>query len=77
MLLCVSGLAMWWRRRPSGQLGAPLYQPDFRLTAGVAVIAVVLGIVFPMGGIAIIAFAVIDFLLPKRWKEAGARTATT
>jgi uncharacterized iron-regulated membrane protein len=77
VLLCVSGLVMWWKRRPSGKVGVPLYHPDFRLTVGVAVIAVVLGIVFPMGGIAIVAFAVIDFLLPRRWKQASGRTATT
>jgi len=75
ILLCVSGIAMWWKRRPAGSFGAPLYQPNFRLTIGVAAIAIVLGIVFPLGGMAIVAFAVIDVLLPKRWKEAGHRGA--
>jgi uncharacterized iron-regulated membrane protein len=75
ILLCVSGAVMWWKRRPAGSLAAPLYHPNFRLTAGVALIAVVLGVVFPMGGLAIIVFAVIDLILPKRLKQAGARSA--
>ncbi len=75
ILLCVSGAVMWWKRRPAGSLGAPLYHPNFRLTAGVVLIAVVLGAVFPMGGLALIVFAVIDLILPKRLKQAGARPA--
>jgi hypothetical protein len=29
---------------------------------------------FPLGGIAIVAFAIIDFLLPKRFKEVGSQS---
>ena len=73
--LCVSGIAMWWKRRPAGSFGAPRYPADFRLTAGVVVIAIVLGALFPLGGIAILVFAVIDALLPRRFKEIGYRSA--
>ena len=72
LVLCVSGVIMWWKRRPSGTLAAPLYPRQYKLTAGIATIAAVLGVAFPLGGLAIIAFAIIDFLLPKRLKEAGA-----
>jgi uncharacterized iron-regulated membrane protein len=41
------------------------------LTLGVAAIAIALGVAFPMGGLAILIFAVIDFLLPRGLKEAG------
>lgn len=68
---CVSGVVMWWKRRPQGELAAPRYPRDYRLTVGVAVIAVLVGLAFPLGGLAIVAFAIIDFLLPKRLKEAG------
>jgi uncharacterized iron-regulated membrane protein len=71
LLLCVSGFVMWWKRRPAGSLAAPLYPRDYKLTAGVAAIAVVLGAAFPLGGLAIAAFAIIDFFLPKRLKQAG------
>jgi uncharacterized iron-regulated membrane protein len=70
IFLCVSGVVMWWKRRPQGQFAAPLYPREFKLTIGVAAIAVVLGIAFPLGGLAIACFAVIDYLLPKRPKQA-------
>ena len=69
--LCVTGAVMWWKRRPAGELGAPRYPRDYRLTLGVAVIAIIAGLAFPLGGLAIIVFAIIDFLLPTRIKEAG------
>ena len=65
---------MWWKRRPAGELGAPRYPRDYRLTLGVAVIAIIGGLAFPLGGLAIIVFAIIDFLLPRRIKEAGYQT---
>ncbi|MFN4144144.1 PepSY-associated TM helix domain-containing protein [Aestuariivirga sp.] len=68
---CVSGAVMWWKRRPAGRFAAPVYPREFRLTAGVCAIALVLGLAFPMGGAAILAFALIDALLPRRLKEAG------
>lgn len=69
--LCVTGVVMWWKRRPTGKLGAPRYPRDYRLTLGVAVIAIIAGLAFPLGGLAIIVFAVIDFFLPRRMKEVG------
>jgi uncharacterized iron-regulated membrane protein len=69
--LCGSGVVMWWKRRPTGALAAPLYPRDYKLTVGVAGIALALGAAFPMGGLAILVFAVIDFFLPKQLKEVG------
>lgn len=68
---CVSGVAMWWMRRPSGRLGAPAYPRNYRLGVGVAAIAIAVGLAFPLGGLALLALAIIDFLLPARLKEAG------
>jgi uncharacterized iron-regulated membrane protein len=70
--LCLSGVIMWWKRRPTGQLGAPKYPRDYMVPASVLVLAAVLAIAFPLGGLAIALFAVIDLLLPKRMKQAGA-----
>ena len=71
LFLCGSGIVMWWKRRPVGQLAAPLYPRDFRLTLGVGLIALILGVLFPLGGAVIVAFAIVDFFLPKRLKQAG------
>ncbi len=72
IFMSASGIVMWWKRRPSGQLGAPLYPRDYRVPVAIMVIALLVSAAFPLTGIAIIAFAIIDFLLPKRLKEVGA-----
>jgi uncharacterized iron-regulated membrane protein len=73
IFMCVSGVVMWWKRRPAGRLGAPLYPRDFRAPAAILAIAAAVCAAFPLTGIGVALFAVIDFLLPKRFKEAGAR----
>ncbi len=72
VFMCVSGLVMWWKRRPAGALGAPRYPSDYRIPRMVLGIAVAVSVVFPLTGLAIVAFAVIDVLLPKRLKQATA-----
>jgi len=71
IFMCVSGVVMWWKRRPAGRLGAPRYPRDYRIPRGILGIAVAVSIAFPLTGIAILAFAVIDFLLPARFKQAA------
>ncbi|GAA4134946.1 PepSY domain-containing protein [Aminobacter aganoensis] len=74
LFMCFSGVVMWWKRRPAGQLGAPLYPRDFRAPVAIMAIAVVVCLIFPLTGLGIALFALIDFLLPKRLKEAGAQS---
>jgi uncharacterized iron-regulated membrane protein len=31
--LCVTGVVMWWKRRPAGEVGAPRYPRDYRKPA--------------------------------------------
>jgi uncharacterized iron-regulated membrane protein len=73
VFLCVSGIVMWWKRRPAGRLGSPRYPRDYRVPAGVLGLGALLAIAFPMGGLAIAFFAIVDFLLPQRLKQAGAQ----
>lgn len=70
IFMCVSGVVMWWKRRPAGALGAPRYPTDYRIPRGILVIALAVALAFPLTGLAILAFAAIDFLLPKRVKQA-------
>jgi uncharacterized iron-regulated membrane protein len=69
---CISGVVMWWKRRPVGQLGSPKYPRDYKVPAGVLGLGAVLSVLFPLGGLAVVLFAIIDFFLPKRLKQAGA-----
>ncbi len=75
LVIALSGIVMWWKRKPAGRLGAPLYPRDYRAPGVIVAIALAVSIVFPLTGLAIIAFAIIDFLLPKRFKEAGFQPA--
>jgi uncharacterized iron-regulated membrane protein len=71
VFLSISGVVMWWKRRPTAQLAAPLYPRNYAIPKSVLGLGAVLSLAFPMGGAAVLAFAVLDFFLPKRLKEAG------
>ena len=71
ILMAVSGVIMWWRRRPRGKLAAPLYPRQYRAPCGVGVIALAVCLAFPLTGIVVIVFALVDLMLPRRLKEAG------
>jgi uncharacterized iron-regulated membrane protein len=73
IFMSVSGVVMWWKRRPAGTVGVPLYPRDYRVPLAIMVIGLVVALAFPLTGIAIAVLALIDFLLPKRLKEAGYR----
>lgn len=75
MFMGVSGIAMWWKRRPAGTLGAPLYPKNYRVPATILVIALAVVVIFPLTGMAVVVFAIIDLLLPKRFKEIGLQHA--
>jgi uncharacterized iron-regulated membrane protein len=73
IVMSVSGVVMWWKRRPAGTIGTPLYPKDYRVPKTVLGIAAAVSILFPLTGLSIVSFAIIDFLLPRRFKEAGYR----
>jgi uncharacterized iron-regulated membrane protein len=72
IFMSLSGVVMWWKRRPEGSLGAPLYPADYRIPRGVLVIGALVAAAFPLTGLSILLFALIDFLLPERLKQMNA-----
>lgn len=70
VFLNASGIVLWWMRRPSGTLGSPLYLPGLNVPKTTVAIGLAVCILFPLTGAAVIIFAMVDFLLPKRMKEA-------
>lgn len=70
--MAVTGTVMWWKRRPAGTLGAPARErgaPPMRgWIAGLAL----LGIVFPLMGLTIVAVWLIDRLLFRRAASTAA-----
>lgn len=64
ILMAVSALVMWWKRRPAGGLGAPRPPADWRAPRAILVFAVVAGIVFPLVGLSLLVMLAIDLALP-------------
>jgi uncharacterized iron-regulated membrane protein len=69
--LAISGIVMWWRRRPGGSLGAPPSPSDARLRV-VAALTLVLALLLPMLALSLVAILAIDRLLLPLW-PAGQR----
>jgi uncharacterized iron-regulated membrane protein len=65
ILMCISAVVMWWKRRPKGSLGAPRYPSDYHVARGAIAILVMMGILFPLVGLSIIIALAVDLLLPK------------
>jgi uncharacterized iron-regulated membrane protein len=64
--LSLSGLVMWWKRRPEGVLGAPTPIRRVPFSAGLIAILVVLGLYFPfLGGSMILVALAERFILRK------------
>lgn len=62
LLLCVSGIVMWWRRRPGGSLGIPAPRvAAFRISWPLGIAIVSLGVLLPLFGASVLILC----LLPK------------
>ncbi|AOJ27701.1 PepSY-associated TM helix domain-containing protein [Burkholderia seminalis] len=70
--LAVTGTVMWWKRRPAGKLGAPSRERGTPPMRGWIAGLVLLGIVFPLMGITIVAVWLVDRLLFGRATRAAA-----
>ncbi len=70
MLLAVSGVVMWWQRRPGGSLGAPPRPSDakLRVVAGITLIAAAL---LPMLAVSLLVLFAVDRLLLPIWPAAA------
>jgi uncharacterized iron-regulated membrane protein len=64
--LSISGLIMWWRRKPAEALGAPVSHGRVRFSVGLIALMVALGIYFPFLGGSMILVAVIEHFVLKR-----------
>nr|WP_235855994.1 PepSY domain-containing protein [Mesobaculum littorinae] len=65
---CVTGIAMWWKRRPSGagRLAAPPMPRDMPLWKGAVLAALALAMAFPMAGIALLVVVALDMVVLAR-----------
>jgi uncharacterized iron-regulated membrane protein len=66
VLLSLSGLVMWRKRKPEGVLGAPVPVRQVRFSAGLVTLMVALGIYFPFLGLSMILVGLAErFVLPR------------
>lgn len=73
MTLCVSGIVMWWRRRPGGGLGLPAAPvPDFQIRAPLGIAIVALAVLLPTLGASLLALLVTGYVA-RRARPAEAR----
>ena len=68
ILLPISGLIMWWKRRPEnvGRLAAPPRPVDMPLWKGAAVLMAVVGAAFPLAGATLLGVLALDWLIIRR-----------
>ncbi len=66
VLLSVSGLVLWIRRRDSGELGAPRPGIDPRFSTGLLAIILALGLYLPLFGLSLIAVLTVEQLVFRR-----------
>jgi uncharacterized iron-regulated membrane protein len=65
ILMSVSGIVMWWLRRPAGagRLVAPPRQADLGLWKTASLLVVAVGIAFPLAGLTLLAAVLVDALV--------------
>jgi uncharacterized iron-regulated membrane protein len=61
ILLVITGITMWWKRRPAGKLAAPPKVPQARLK-GAMVLMGLAGLAMPLFGASLVAVAALDGL---------------
>jgi uncharacterized iron-regulated membrane protein len=76
MTSIVTGFLMWWKRRPKGGTGLPgpasgatRAQTPRRVLIAVGVLAVVLGVLYPVFGVSLLVVFVVEAVLAARRKE--------
>lgn len=63
VLLAVSAVVMWWKRRPRGKIGEPPLPASKRAAGIILAIIVVAGIIFPLVGASVLLALVVDWLV--------------
>ena len=66
VLMSISSIVLWWRRRPEKVLGAPLQEPQQKLTPLLVGVIVAFGIYLPILGLSIIAVRLAELLVLRR-----------
>jgi uncharacterized iron-regulated membrane protein len=66
LILAISGMVMWWQRRPAKRLGAPPMPENFPLWKTAVAVILVMSILFPLVGISLVFVLLFDYLVLQR-----------
>ena len=72
VLLCVSALVMWWKRRPQGSLGVPPLPAEKATLRVVVALLAIGGLIFPLVGLSLIVMVMIDAVLTRNIQPMSA-----
>ena len=70
VMLCVSGVVMWWKRRPLGGIGVPPLPKERRTVATVLALLCVGGVLFPLVGASLLVVGVLDLIASGGWRPS-------
>ncbi len=63
VLLTISSVTMWWKRKPKGRVGVPPLRRDDGAARAAAVCLLIGGVIFPLLGITVLAAIIIEWLI--------------
>jgi len=67
LLVSVSGIVLWWKRRSPGNIGAPKAVPNSpKIALGLIAIIVMLGVLLPMLGISLLLVLLLEYSVLRR-----------
>jgi uncharacterized iron-regulated membrane protein len=69
--IAISGLIMWYQRKPEGGLGAPRRLPNAAVGKGVVMITLSLALFLPLLAISLISLLLLEWLLLKRLRHVS------
>lgn len=76
LLSAVSGVVMWWKRRPQGSFGVPPLRHDLPKWKTAIVIMIGLGVAFPLVGVSLLAVWVLDWGVLSRFSRLPASASS-
>jgi len=60
VLLAISAVVMWWKRRPRGRLGVPAAPTEPRVALAVLGVIAVVGVIYPLVGLSLLAALAVE-----------------
>jgi uncharacterized iron-regulated membrane protein len=69
--MCISGIVIWWKRRPQGkwQIGAPAVPQELTTWKSGAIVMCIVGLAFPLSGAVLLSLLILDWAVFSKIKS--------